>query len=74
MSMFAGTGTGRVVEALLGRFDDIIAIDNDSDMLGHARRCGDRPAPGAARVPVQRVWTTESILGFRWPAAGSQAR
>ncbi|MGA5699037.1 class I SAM-dependent methyltransferase [Peterkaempfera bronchialis] len=28
-----GTGTGLVAEALLGRFDDIIAIDNDPDML-----------------------------------------
>jgi trans-aconitate methyltransferase len=28
-----GTGTGLVVEALLNRFDDIIAIDNDADML-----------------------------------------
>lgn len=30
------TGTGLVVEALLGRFDDIIAIDNDSTMLAAA--------------------------------------
>jgi trans-aconitate methyltransferase len=28
-----GTGTGLVAEALLDRFDDIIAIDNDADML-----------------------------------------
>lgn len=31
-----GTGTGLVAEALLGRFDDIIAIDNDSEMLSAA--------------------------------------
>jgi trans-aconitate methyltransferase len=31
-----GTGTGLVVEALLDRFDDIIAIDNDADMLAAA--------------------------------------
>ncbi|MBV9013408.1 MAG: methyltransferase domain-containing protein [Pseudonocardiales bacterium] len=31
-----GTGTGLVVEALLGRFNGIIAIDNDSDMLAAA--------------------------------------
>jgi trans-aconitate methyltransferase len=31
-----GTGTGLVAEALLGRFDDIIAIDNDAGMLAAA--------------------------------------
>ncbi|MEU9079659.1 class I SAM-dependent methyltransferase [Kitasatospora sp. NPDC048538] len=31
-----GTGTGLVAEALLDRFDDIIAIDNDSEMLAAA--------------------------------------
>lgn len=31
-----GTGTGLVAEALLERFDDIIAIDNDADMLAAA--------------------------------------
>ena len=31
-----GTGTGLVVEALFGRFDDVIAIDNDADMLATA--------------------------------------
>lgn len=28
-----GTGTGMVIQALLGRFDDIIGVDTDSDML-----------------------------------------
>ncbi|MEU3030845.1 class I SAM-dependent methyltransferase [Streptomyces incarnatus] len=31
-----GTGTGLVAEALLDRFDDIIAIDTDADMLAAA--------------------------------------
>ena len=31
-----GTGTGLVAESLLGRLDDIIAIDNDADMLAAA--------------------------------------
>ncbi|WP_405009577.1 class I SAM-dependent methyltransferase [Kitasatospora sp. NBC_01539] len=31
-----GTGTGLVAEALLGRFDEIIAIDNDAEMLAAA--------------------------------------
>ncbi|GAA2110538.1 class I SAM-dependent methyltransferase [Kitasatospora saccharophila] len=31
-----GTGTGLVAEALLDRFDDIIAIDNDAEMLAAA--------------------------------------
>lgn len=33
-----GTGTGLVVEGLLGRFDDIIAIDNDLGMLAAAEQ------------------------------------
>jgi trans-aconitate methyltransferase len=31
-----GTGTGLVVEALLGRFDDIVANDNDAQMIAMA--------------------------------------
>lgn len=31
-----GTGTGLVAEALLGRFNDIIAVDNDAEMLAVA--------------------------------------
>lgn len=31
-----GTGTGMVVQALIGRFDDIIAIDTDPEMLAGA--------------------------------------
>ncbi|HEX3732026.1 MAG TPA: methyltransferase domain-containing protein [Mycobacteriales bacterium] len=33
-----GTGTGLVAEALIDRFDDIIAIDNDSQMLAAAEQ------------------------------------
>jgi ubiquinone/menaquinone biosynthesis C-methylase UbiE len=38
-----GTGTGLVVQALLGSFDDIIAIDNDANML-QAAETALRPA------------------------------
>lgn len=31
-----GTGTGLVLQALLGRFDDMIGVDNDPDMLAAA--------------------------------------
>ncbi|MFI6575389.1 class I SAM-dependent methyltransferase [Nocardiopsis sp. NPDC050513] len=34
-----GTGTGLVIEALLGRFDDVIGVDNDADMLAAAESC-----------------------------------
>lgn len=48
-----GTGTGLVVEALLGRFDDIIAIDNDPGMLA-AAEAALRPAlPKAAALVLQ---------------------
>ncbi|MFF0493932.1 class I SAM-dependent methyltransferase [Nocardia sp. NPDC004068] len=47
-----GTGTGLVVEALLHQFDDIIAIDNDADMLG------------AAESALRPQLSTDSKLGL----------
>ena len=45
-----GTGTGLVVEALLSRFDDVIGVDNDADMLAAAGAAPlAQPATGAAR-------------------------
>jgi len=50
-----GTGTGLVVEALLGRFDDIIATDNDGDMVA-AAEAGLRPVlPDGTRLRVVEV-------------------
>lgn len=59
-----GTGTGLVVESLLGRFDNIIAIDNDAEMLA-AAEAALRPAlpHGASLTLIQT--TAED---FRPPA------
>lgn len=63
-----GTGTGLVVEALLGRFDDIIAIDNDADMLA-AAQAALRPAlPNGATLVL-----TEATAEDYTPRAGWQA-
>jgi trans-aconitate methyltransferase len=55
-----GTGTGLVVEALLGRFDDIIAIDNDADMLAAAEAVL-RPALPAEAALVLLESTAEDF-------------
>ncbi|MFJ3214431.1 class I SAM-dependent methyltransferase [Kitasatospora sp. NPDC086801] len=47
-----GTGTGLVAEALLGRFDDIIAIDNDTDMLKAAEEALQPQLPDGARLSL----------------------
>lgn len=63
-----GTGTGLVVEALLGRFDDIIANDSDGEMLAIAESALRPQLPvGTSLVLVQS--TAED---FR-PQAGWQA-
>ncbi|MFF4650910.1 class I SAM-dependent methyltransferase [Streptomyces sp. NPDC001380] len=63
-----GTGTGMVVEALGGRFDDIIAVDNDTGML-HIADAVLRPAlpPGSSLALV-----ASRAEDFR-PPAGWQA-
>ncbi|GGJ90501.1 hypothetical protein GCM10010123_20400 [Pilimelia anulata] len=47
-----GTGTGLVAEALIHRFDDVIAIDNDPDMLAAADTALTAAAPAATRVSL----------------------
>jgi len=50
-----GTGTGLVVEALLGRFDDIIAIDNDREMLAAAEEALRPRLPDETHLLLQQV-------------------
>jgi trans-aconitate methyltransferase len=47
-----GTGTGLVAEALLGHFDDIIAIDNDAEMLAAAESALRPALPDATRLTL----------------------
>lgn len=63
-----GTGTGLVVEALLDRFDDIIAIDNDSDMLAAAEAALRPQLPAGTQLLLEQV-TAEAFT----PPAGWQA-
>lgn len=63
-----GTGTGLVVEALLGRFNDIVAIDNDADMLA-AADAALRPA-----LPSGDTLTLEAVEAEKFlPPPGWQA-
>jgi trans-aconitate methyltransferase len=63
-----GTGTGLVVETLLGRFDDIIAIDNDADMLAAAEAALRPQLPDGTHLLLQQV-TAEAFT----PPPGWQA-
>jgi trans-aconitate methyltransferase len=47
-----GTGTGLVAEALLGHFDDIIAIDNDAEMLAAAESALRPALPDTTRLTL----------------------
>lgn len=47
-----GTGTGLVVEALLGRFDDIIATDKDADMIAAAEAALRPKLPKEAKLTL----------------------
>lgn len=60
-----GTGTGLVAEALLGRFDDIIAIDNDTDMIAAAEDALRPALPQGATLALE-VTTAEEFT----PPAG----
>ncbi|MEV7596691.1 class I SAM-dependent methyltransferase [Kitasatospora sp. NPDC089797] len=63
-----GTGTGLVAEALLGRFDDIIAIDNDADMLKAAEEALRPQLPDGASLAL----IESTAEGFK-PPTGWQA-
>jgi trans-aconitate methyltransferase len=63
-----GTGTGLVAEALLGKFDDIIAIDNDPGMLAAAEEAL-RPALPDGTTLVLAESTAEDYT----PPAGWKA-
>jgi trans-aconitate methyltransferase len=63
-----GTGTGLVVESLLGRFDDIIAIDNDPDMLA-AAEAALRPAlPDGANLVLGQTAAEDFTPPPGWKA------
>jgi SAM-dependent methyltransferase len=50
-----GTGTGLVAEALLGSFDDVIAIDNDPGMLATAEEALRPAMPAGAKLRLEEV-------------------
>ncbi|MEV5766105.1 methyltransferase domain-containing protein [Micromonospora sp. NPDC052213] len=63
-----GTGTGLVVEALLCRFDDIIAIDNDADMLSAAESALRPQLPDGACLLLQQVTAEDFLPPLGWQA------
>jgi trans-aconitate methyltransferase len=63
-----GTGTGLVVEALLGRFDDIIAIDTDLDMLTAAEAALRAQLPAATNLLLKQVAAEEFVPPPGWSA------
>jgi trans-aconitate methyltransferase len=63
-----GTGTGLVVEALLGRFDDIIAIDNDADMIAAAEDALRAALPGDSSLALEVSTTEEFVPRSGWMA------
>jgi trans-aconitate methyltransferase len=63
-----GTGTGLVVEVLLARFDDIIAIDTDSDMLASAETAMRPVLAEGKRMVLQRCSAEEFTPPKDWRA------
>lgn len=63
-----GTGTGLVVEALLGRFDDIIAIDNDADMLTAADSALRPMLPPRTQLRFERTTAEDFTPPGDWTA------
>ncbi|QBI53981.1 class I SAM-dependent methyltransferase [Streptomonospora litoralis] len=63
-----GTGTGLVAEALLDRFDDVIGLDSDADMLAAAESALRTKLPEHARLSLVQN-TAEAFI----PPTGWQA-
>ena len=63
-----GTGTGLVVAALLARFDDIIAIDNDAAMLAAAEAALRPQLPDGTHLLVQQATAEEFAPKPGWQA------
>ncbi|RBO88494.1 MULTISPECIES: class I SAM-dependent methyltransferase [Nocardia] len=63
-----GTGTGLVVEALLGRFDDIIAIDNDPDMLAAAEAALRPQLPVGTTLALSAIEAEDFMPPDDWKA------
>jgi trans-aconitate methyltransferase len=74
-----GTGTGLVAEALLGSFDDVIAIDNDPGMLAAAEEVLRPAVPASATLRLEEStaegfspppgWTADLVTicrAFHW--------
>ncbi|WP_079080540.1 class I SAM-dependent methyltransferase [Streptomyces ardesiacus] len=63
-----GTGTGLVAEALLGRFDDIIAIDNDAGMLAAAESALRPKLPEGTRLSLVESAAEDFVPPAGWKA------
>lgn len=63
-----GTGTGLVVEAMLGKFDDIIAIDNDLQMLAAAESVLRVKMPQGTRLTFQPDAAEDFTPPEQWQA------
>jgi trans-aconitate methyltransferase len=63
-----GTGTGLVAEALLDRFDDIIAIDNDADMLAAAESALRPKLPKGSRLSLVESTAEDFVPPTGWKA------
>jgi trans-aconitate methyltransferase len=63
-----GTGTGLVVEALLGRFEDIIAIDNDAEMLAAAESALRPTLPPGSKLALAETTAEDFVPPAGWRA------
>ncbi|WP_018722320.1 class I SAM-dependent methyltransferase [Salinispora fenicalii] len=63
-----GTGVGLVVEALRGRFDDIIAIDPDPEMLAAAENALRPRLPANAQLRLEEITAEEFTPPAGWQA------